>query len=321
VIAKLLFIIAFLAIPIAIGHTLALSLNGISPLEYWRGPAADVLFSILTWAIAACAMASVTTSMVQFVWASLLWIAQFLVMGAVLRMNSPEMLEWPRFEAIRSNVTATVMVLCGASVVWLMYMRRNRRVANVIVVVSADLILLSRLALPWHVAFALEQNSGGRVDSNAVRLSFDAAEKAYAVPPTAPLFGEGGIGVYLPVVLSRVPDGMQVTADRAAVEITGDGTSWKSKWDRFGHLIFANSQISDSYHQRATNGLQFLYLRIGQSACKRFTHSSAHLRATVAFTLYGYPSTVRIVAGQSLHPRGRLLYGALPKSCSASVLP
>jgi hypothetical protein len=125
-------------------------------------------------------------------------------------------------------------------------------------------------------------------------LSFDAAEKAYAVPPTAPLFGEGGIGVYLPVVLSRVPDGMQVTADRAAVEITGDGTSWKSKWDRFGQLISANSQISDPYHQRVTNGPQFLYLRIGQSACKRLTHSSAHLRATVAFTLYGYPSTVRM---------------------------
>jgi hypothetical protein len=301
VIAKLMFIVVFLAVPTAIGHTLALSLNGISPLEYWRGPAADVLFSILTWSIAAWAMASVTTSTVQCIWASLLWIAGFLVTGAVLSMNSSEMSEWPGFDVIRSNVTAAVMVLCGASVVWLMYMRRNRRVATAMVVVSAGLILLSRLALPWHVAFAIKEKSSGRVDSNAVHLSFDADAKVY--PPSA-TFGEGAIGIYLPVVLSGVPGGMQVTADRTAIELTSGGTSWQSRWDRFGQLICANSQISDPYHQQVANGPQFLYVHIGQSAYERLGHSRAHLRVTVAFTLDGDPSTVR------LSQAGRFIPGA-----------
>jgi len=301
--AKLLFIIAFLVVPIVIGHAVVLAVNGFPQSEYWGGSVWDELLTVLTASVTVWAIASVTVGLVQFVWVGLLWIFGFLAFVFVFQTS--ESMDWPGFETFRSDLMATALLLIGIAVLWLMYTRRNRTTATFVLGTSAVLLVLLRLLVPWHVAFALKANSGQKVDSNLVRLALDPAARKYSDGLITKSFG-GAVGVYIPILLSGIPDGMQVIGDRVSLAINARGEKWKSGWDRLGQLVPPDEPITDPYHQRVTSGPQLLYVNINSEAYERLAKPATHLRATVAFTLYGRPLTVRMPQTD----RGRFIPGA-----------
>jgi hypothetical protein len=283
VLSKLLFALLFLYLPLALGQIVALAVNGIPLAGYWGTPAADALFSTLTACAAAAGMAAVTSGMVQFIWAAMLWIIGYL--ASVMVLDSYEMLDWPVVEGIRTTATWAVMLMCGAAVVWLMYTRRSRTVATGIVAASVVVVVLVRLLFPWHLAFAIKERL---LDSSAdalVRVAFNPAGGQQKT---------GAGALYIPIALSGVPEGMQVAGNRVALSVDYQQTNWRSPWNPRGQLIARDASPGYTGRQRLSNGRASLYVPLDSFPYDRLAYVPAHLHANIAFTLFGPPAVLRM---------------------------
>ena len=319
VLAKLLFVLAFLYLPLALGQIVVLAVNGISLSVYWGTPAAGTLFSVLTGCIALAGMAAVTRGMVQFILTTLLWLVGYLGSLVSLNIVGPD---WPGLEGIRSTAVWAITLLLGSAVVWLMYSRRQRAVGIGIVAGSVAALVVVRLAFPWHLAFAIKKQSAGTVNPAAVQVAFNPAGELVRTGVS----GFGGrtrlVGLSVPVKLSGVPGGMEVTGNRVAISLQSEAVRWNSSWDDMGQLEAQKATFWFGSGQRLMNGPAWLCVTVDPAVYSRMSKTPVHLRATIAITLLGKPYTVRM----SQTPVGRrvpgdgfcaVLYrhGALVPSC------
>lgn len=323
--AKFLFILLFIYGPTAIGQTVALAVNGYPPGYYWGPRAADVLFGVLATAVATAAMAAVTSGMVQFIWATLLWTIGWL--GTMIAAHPVDNTDWPGLEWLRADLMAALLLILGAVVVWLMFTRRRRMPAICIVGASAILLVVVRGVAPWYLAFAIQEHSSQRVDAN-VQVTFNPSGGQLKGATTAFWPNDGAIGIYLPVELTGVPEGVQIVSNRVALTIDGPGGRWRSGWERIGQLVPINSVINDPYHPRISNGPHWLYFNVDAEAFERLSRQNAHMRAQFTFTLFDRPRVVRMTNTD----RGRFIpgdgfcavlfrHGSLVPSCIAPLEP
>lgn len=291
VISKLLSILVFLYLPFVVGQMIAMAVNGIPFSSYWGSPAADTLLLTLTACLAAAAMATVASGIVEFIWATTLWTIGYVVLQLVL-----EVPDWPGLEVVRSRFTWAIMLPCGAAVVSLMYSRHKRVLSTGIVAASVVVLVLVRMLFPWPLAFALQERSAGAVASTAVRVAFDPTAERDNLG-LSEFGGNHLVGLFLPVVLSGIPEGMQVMGNSVALTVEHQGARWTSTWEPVGQLMARGSSVRYDSRQRLSNGADWLFVTL-HSFPDDLANVPAHLHATVALTLLGKPYSIRMADTQ-----------------------
>ncbi|HTX36051.1 MAG TPA: hypothetical protein VME43_13565 [Bryobacteraceae bacterium] len=285
VLAKALFVAAFLNLPLLAMQTAALAANGLAPLAYWRALAARQVFFTALMVLPAAAVAVVTTSLRQFAMVALA------VLGVVLAMElgSGHMpapwggVDWMRFSAIGALAAA---IFGGA--VLLQYVRRKTWYAASML--AAGVVVCA--AVPdldlWPGAFAIEKRLGARpADASAIRLHFEAArdpaEGRSLLPHRQPQDNLAPLS--MPVQLTGIPDGMAVLGEHTATSVQAPGGDWRnSGWQpplaevRTLHL----------------DGPFWLSMAVDRGFLGSFKDRPVHLRVRAAFTLFG-PSSSAIL--------------------------
>ena len=282
--AKALFVVVFLNLPLLVSQVVALAANGLAPLAYWRALAARQFFFTALTVLPAAALATVTASLAQF------GMGAFAVFGIVLLIelgggHPPG--QWGGLDWIESSAVVALAFVVSAAVVLLQYTRRATLLAASILaggVVACS--LLPALDL-WSLAFSLQEwLSPQPADVSQARLQFDAARdptqgrnllRSWPDHPEA-------IGLAMPIQLTGLPAGISVLNERTLIAIQAPGgASWESGW-----------QPPPAESRALRTADPFPLLAVNRAFFDSIKDQPVRLQIRAAFTFFGTPSTTTL---------------------------
>lgn len=281
-VAKLLFLAAFAALPLMAAEAVVLAVNGISPLRHL----ALLVSTSATFAggivLVAAALAAITENLVQLMWAFLALVA----IESVSAIAAPDNAGWGIIDWFRTGAVGTLIVTAGIAVLVLQYAARKTLFSRGILAGAVVLTAAVPLTDAWHAAWALESKLGSRVnDPSAVRLSFDRFGRSQVRYANAPYFpGPLQEGLYLPIRLSGIPAGTAIVSERVAAGIeAGDGMTWNSGWVQAAKITQANP--FDNVDLIREDGPAWQYLNIDRAFYERVKNLPARVNVSVAILL------------------------------------
>jgi ABC-type transport system involved in multi-copper enzyme maturation permease subunit len=280
--AKVLFLVVFLALPQLVAQALALLVNGISPLRHVGGLLCTGLLFSMAIGLAVAALASVTESLLRFLYA-LLALAGIEILGVVLAGPGT----WGSLEWIRESAIAAVVLAAAVTVLILQYARRQTTWARGVVAVAIALVAGAPFADLWSAAFTIQSTFRYRVNPSGLRIAFDSmahGPKSYSIGAYSPRLREEGIAI--PIVVTGIPSGAAVISERIAAAIDAPGgQSWRSPWTETGGLAGMNP-LEDERVIRA-DGPVWQYLNVDPAFYRAVKDTPADLHTSVALTLIG----------------------------------
>lgn len=305
--AKMLFLVVFLALPQLVSQSIALAANGVSPLAHLTGLLCTSLFFGTGVGLAVAALAAVTGNLLQFMWAILpLATVEFLS----LILADPGKWRWGNVEWIRDSAIAAAVLAAAAIILILQYSRRKTIWSRGVLAVTILLVSAAPFLGNWHMAFAIQTGLHKRTDPSGIRISFESAGRrlsGYGIGAFSPTRQEEGIAI--PILVTGIPAGVQIIGERiaAAIEAPG-GRSWRSAWTATGGLAGVNP-LEDSRLIRA-DGPSWQYLNVDRSFYRAVKDTPVEIHTSVALTLLGDPQSAPLAAqGRTRDlPRGGLCY-------------
>ena len=304
--AKVLFILLFLNLPILLAQIAALAGAGLSPLHYlpkllWR----QLGFTAMTLAPLA-ALAAVTANLVQVAMTFLAIFAGLYasLLGLSMRVGL-DALAWGSAGPVVTACQSAITALFGVSICVLQYSRRATTPARWLVACGVVAPYVLTTIVPWGAAFALIARRSPAVDPAVIRLSLDPGGEPHAwIRGQTPWRNHDIIGVTLPIQVDGVPTGKEAYSDHISVTVEAPGgETWSSGWSSVAEIYgetaprFLNRRLLPG-----DGGPYSLYFEADRSFCKRFSAAPVHLRATVAFTLLGKPTTTRLTVSNRRQP-------------------
>ncbi len=291
--AKLLFVVVFLNLPVFVCNLAALLVNGLSPAGYLGPLMARQAFLLCFVVLPAMALASVTRDLGQFA------IAIFAAFGIVLAigLQSSDFLmnaDWGGFAWIRATAIAILAaIVCGAVLLW-QYARRRTMTAGAIL--AAGVIALG--AAPgvnlWYAAFRFQRSlKPPSSAADTVRLSADLdRDPAPARGVLGFWHGTGGyVRLVLPVRIAGIPKDMALLSERIAARLDlPGGDSWNGSWSNAGGTF----QLSGPQHLLSADGAYWQYFYVNRGLYNRIKSTPVRLRTSAAFTLLSPPATTRV---------------------------
>jgi hypothetical protein len=227
--AKVLFVVAFVNIPLLIADMILLvkASFGLAPSFVPRLLGMQlVLVTLLILPIAA--LATVTASVGQMVLA-LLAIGAYIAGVAALASYVPS----ASFSSGSEGLQAAILIgACLAVVVW-QYARRRTNKSRALLVGAAAAILIIVVATPYRTLVAHEYPLAAAGQQQLVQLALDP-EKPPA-PDIAPDREkiEKSVEIRLPLTVSGIAEGAAVSVDGAMLTVQSpDGLRWNSGWKR-----------------------------------------------------------------------------------------
>jgi hypothetical protein len=304
--AKALFILLFLNLPVLLAQMAALAGAGLSPLHYlpkllWR----QLGFAAMSLAPVA-ALAAVTANLVQFAMTFLAIFAGLyaLLLGLSMRVGT-DALAWGSAGPVVTACQSAITGLFAVSVCVLQYSRRATTPARWLVACGVVAPWVFAAFVPWGAAFAVLSTRSPAVDPAVLQLSLDPGRNVHT--------GGGGethwmhddtLGITLPIQVSGIPAGMEAYSERIKVTVEAPGeAAWSSPWNSLNKvrsmtaIQFSNGQLFPS-----DGGPYWLYANIDRSFFYRFSATPVHLRANVAFTVLGKPTTTRLTVSNRRQP-------------------
>jgi hypothetical protein len=300
--AKALFVLMFVNLPIFLSQIAALAENGLSPLHYlpqllWRQISLTAgLF--LTIAV----LAALTANLVQVM---LVLIAGYaaLAVGVILLARtftvSAGSLSMGCAAPIDNAVLLAIQVFFSVSVCVLQYSRRAPLAARCLFVCGISTSLGFVHVVPWGSEFALAARSLPAVDPAAVRLAPDYPRDVIDSGPT--YFDRGMQPLFLPIQVTGIPDGMAVYSERVLLTVeTAGGERWSSGWSNSSQVRDKTLAMEPAERLLPGAGAPYmLQANVDGSFFDNFSTEHVHLHAKVAFTMLG-PAHVTQLA-----PEGR----------------
>jgi hypothetical protein len=287
--AKLIFILAFVCLPVFAGEVTTLILRGRSPLAYLPELFVSQLFFLATRVLPAAALASITAGLIEFVWIPLAAYVGFYFIAYQLSSLSTNF-DWGSMEWFRATVVAALWLAASAATLLVQYARRRTWLSRGILVAALLIGTFLMWTMPgWHTAFALQTRLRGQhVADTVARITLDSGRN----PQTQLRSSWGGQdveGISIPVRVTGIPDRMALYTDRATVIVaTPDGRRWSSGWDSLNSLFRVADTTSAGREGERTlpaDGEYRLYLNIDRSFFRRARSVPVHLHARVALTL------------------------------------
>jgi hypothetical protein len=297
--AKGLFVLLFLHLPLLLAQIAELEWNGLSPLHY--GP--QLLWRQITfaaWTIFPCAaLAAITRNLVQVVVTSLAALVVFVAAMFELEYN------WLYGRAVVPVDTAchaALAMLFAGLACWYQFARRSAFLARCWFVCGLVASLTWFPVIPWSAAFAWLVWRSPAIDAAAVRLAPDAPRR---------VGGGWGFGVdgdkvliFFPIQVAGIPEGTVVYSEGVKIALrSGSGKTWISSWSRAGditdHTLLA---VSKHPFLPGAGAPYWLVAHVDKRFFDAFSTEPVHVRATVAFTLLDRARTTQFNAWEKVQP-------------------
>jgi hypothetical protein len=293
--AKGLFLVVFICVPSFLAQTAVLAATGFSVAEHFTALAWNQVL-IFCYFVMAGAFAAVTRSFRLFAVTSLAVIAAFMFVD-VWRVNTDGG-QWEGVEWAREAGSQVVILAAAAMVLGLQYTARRTALSRSIL--GAGIVVMSLLLWTdwWHAAFALTSAVKGRPDeaSQEVRVAFD--ETASPPPaPNRPLYHlPGPVRIAVPVRVTGVPRGRELSSERVSVILQGlGGATWNSGW-RVSSLLSDHTSWRNSDEWLRDDGAYWLSFDVPTAYFERVKDEPVRVLAAAALTEFTGPAVTDLPA-------------------------
>lgn len=253
-VAKLLFVLAAVQLPMFLGDLVEAMAQGISWEQAATAALSRNLYVLVTISLPALGFAAMTRNTAQFVGVGVVYFiaitAATFLLSNVARINGQEQatnpLFWTGVAWVQQTLARVVLAVGAIVALLLLYFRRRVVLARSVFPVFAGLSVLATF-LPWDWMFAVQQSaSAAPAGSQAVGLAFDPQAPRYRPAPgentddysvgagQVQLRGrsagdiavenrvrraQGDVTVFVPMRISGLPAGALAWADRATVTL------------------------------------------------------------------------------------------------------
>lgn len=277
--AKALFILAFVNLPLLVADVAILHAYGFSPGSEWQGLLWRQILLTVVVVIPAAALAAITTGFVQIFSACLVLFVSVLLWNLVTR-NTWSYGSWIPLEWVSVYSVLLMTTLAGLGVLIWQYARKKTVAARLIVIAAAISATLAMTFLPWTTAFAIQTHlSKQKIDQAPVQISLDAEKKWMA---RALIQKDGEVELSVPLRMTGLPSGTQVQLDGLGIYVeTQDKKMWRPDQQPFievlstGNEFLLNTSMAGSFYQKVKD-------------------RAVTLRGSLYYTLYGNRKTGRI---------------------------
>lgn len=210
--AKILFVIAFVHLPVLLMQTVILLLNGFPAATFLAGLLWSQILIALAITLPCFAIAAMTAGLISFVGSFLvLFLAGFVVYSASYRTVAfaPESLDWIRYAI--PFVTAAIAFIPA---VYVQYRKRRTVVSEILAAGAAAFGALMFLYLPWTAMFHVQTLISKQ--SLPVEIKRDPAKPFYLHPDNR---GRAMLVYPLTLLVSGVPEGSHLQIEKYDLQL------------------------------------------------------------------------------------------------------
>jgi hypothetical protein len=265
--AKLLFMVAFLSVPLLFADAVILAMQGFSVVASIPGLLWSVMLITASMLMAFCAFATLTRGLVQWI----LSIGAFFGLSTVASERDWGAMAWARDHGFAVIVFFTaVVVLLGQ------YKRRRTTLSIIVMALGLVAAWLYFSYLPSAAAFELETRfSEPKVDTSAVQIAVHVP--AGRVVPRPEPHREQTVALAIPVDVSGLGEGQDLISDQVRISIVSEsGGTWSRSGDASDNL----EHVPGGYR---------LLLRIDRAVLDGANGRPVRLEARFYVTLLGDP--------------------------------
>jgi hypothetical protein len=229
--AKVLFVIAFINVPLAVAQFVSLAAGGF-PIGYeLRG----LLWSqvlIFVSCLVTMALAAITVGLVPFVFCGLTLLTVYLLKEFALPRASL-LAAWPSgIDWISETIVGVVLTAAAVSMILLQYRRRDTIRSMILAFGAVALAALVFVGMPVNWALEAQSWLSTRPSvTTQIQSSLGAIQRsdAWGIVNLGKMQGSANVRFEFPMTLTGLPDGSQVTADRLMMSLEWPGRpTWKS---------------------------------------------------------------------------------------------
>ncbi|MDR3698693.1 MAG: hypothetical protein P4L56_03600 [Candidatus Sulfopaludibacter sp.] len=289
--AKALFILLLILLPVFLTGTVAVAVNGVSPVI------ASPLLVILALAGAfVVTVASVTRTPVQFILCVVAYVVLSVLSTPVMEhLFGYETGMWGSAQTVRYAADTALYLAVTAAVIFLQYRRRATPVSRG--VLGAGLLVLV-IGLPgWHPAFALLEKLKGPGPSGSVQIAFDAARSPQVSPGGwSNVTTYDAVGVRIPIAIAGIPAGAHLMMERVRTTIDAPGGGhWDSGWSLVGGIV-GRTELGAGQRLIDARNDYWLELNVDSSFYDRakLQEAPVRVRSTAAFATLSAPRIDRM---------------------------
>lgn len=287
--AKALYFAAVVNLPVLVCQSVALAINGFSPLQYWYVLAAKQVFFTAFLVLPAAALAAMTRDLGRTILAAVATAFGFLVLCAVATLPVIATGRDPNWGGMAwiVNSASALLVLAGTALVLVVqYRSRKLRIAFGAALATAILAAILQMMPPWQPAFTLQKAlTREPVDTAALAISFDREPRPAVVGPRVDslVSDPSSQRIGIPIRIGGPPSGMEVAEVWMRYTIEGDGEPWNSGWS-------ANSENLNLTGQRSE-----MRLNINRVTFERFKDQPIRLRGSCDLVLLTHRNSGKCV--------------------------
>jgi hypothetical protein len=211
--AKGLFVLAYITLPMTFAQTAVLVLRGFPLGPYVPGIIWAEVLILAVVVFPAAALAATTSTLTQFVVVGL---------AAPILFRAKDVLSpWAALEWVRTSVAVSAMVAITSSVLFVQFARRRTGLARMIALGGTLTLVATLHLLPWRGAFALQSHVGQTWEGGLT------AELVRFQPPSGWVPDLSG-KLQLSFRIVGPPTGTPIVCDAAEVTIEGPDGPWSS---------------------------------------------------------------------------------------------
>ena len=264
--AKVLFVLAFVSLPLLLADIFLLAMAGFRPWSYLVGLLWMQLMWVLILFLPTAALAAVTAGIGQMLLA-LLFIVLYFIGMAALSSAIPN----SSFQEVNGVLYLLLTFVTAFAVLLLQYSRRRTTLSRWLIVGLTVVIILISLAAPYRTLILRKYPLAAAAD---FPLQFTPIP-THAPAPEDAMFNGGSVPLSLPFSLSGLPKDSFVQLDGYMLTLTNaQGGHWDSGWETLSPLFFPE--------QRTTS----IDVNLRRDEFDRMKSSPVNAHLLLAFTLY-----------------------------------
>jgi hypothetical protein len=282
--AKVMFVVVFLNLPLALSQALGLAANGLSLSDFTGSLISRQFLFTALFIMPVAAFAAATGNFAQFAVALLCGYGAALLLGLSTATLAAQDLPWGGISWIITFAGAALALVISGSVLLLVYLPRQIRQARLILVGGVLICGLLPSVRLWHFGFEVQERVARQsLTAGSVRLFFDATRDPNLGRGLLTRRDRAGyVRVAIPIQLTDVPTGTEVLSERSETTIDGsDGPPWRSGWSVGGGIL-------------RQHGGWWQDVEIERALFETLRNRDVHLHTRIALTLLGPASVSRL---------------------------
>jgi hypothetical protein len=273
--AKLLFVVAFISMPLLVCDAVILAWEGFSVAANLAGLLWSVMLATVGLLMTLCAFATLTRGLAQWMVGLIVTIGAVLGLAEIGKGNV-----WGGVEWMRDHGDIAILFIAASAI--LIWQYKYRRTAAAIVMMAAGLIASWLYASYGSSALALEVQmrlSKPKADPSAIRVAFQpsAEHRSAGQEAYVRIGGRDAISLALPMEVAGLRQGEDVMTDETELSVETED----------GHAQDLDQSIASSL-QRWPSGYRQI-LNVDRTVYEKAKGRPVRLKLTLFLTLLGNP--------------------------------